>query len=178
MFFLLGVLGSKPKGGSQRGDFITDGGSTVVLMESTFHATYWLASLCSGAAAHWSSPSLFESGFNPVSEAVRHEREISNAGKNFILPKEINEKLFFWDTHWLDWSNHLYPAMGPNGGSVAMDSGYQPWDLNQELQEERTHVMIPCEGIEYFIIFLICCVRGKDTPIGHHSKVEPGFASI
>ena len=120
--------------------------------------------------------SLTKSGFNPVSEAVRHEREISNAGKNFILPKEINEKLFFWDTHWLDWSNHLYPAMGPNGGSVAMDSGYQPWDLNQELQEERTHVMIPCEGIEYFrIVLIICCVRGKDTPIGHHSKVEPRF---
>jgi hypothetical protein len=45
-------------------------------------------------------------------------------GKNWILPKEINANRFFWDSHWLEiWSNHLCPSMGPNGGSVAMDSG-------------------------------------------------------
>jgi len=50
-------------------------------------------------------------------------------GKNWFLPKEMNENRFFWDSHWLEiWSNHFYPSMGPNGGSVAMDSG--PWILN------------------------------------------------
>jgi hypothetical protein len=44
-------------------------------------------------------------------------------GKNWFLPKEMNANLFFWDSHWLEiWSNHFYPSMGPNGGSVAMDS--------------------------------------------------------
>ena len=43
-------------------------------------------------------------------------------GKNWFLPKEMNENRFFWDSHWLEiWSNHFYPSMGPNGGSVAMD---------------------------------------------------------
>jgi hypothetical protein len=33
---------------------------------------------------------------------------------------------FAWDSHWLEiWSKHLCPSMGPNGGSVAMNSvGY------------------------------------------------------
>ncbi len=45
-------------------------------------------------------------------------------GKNWFLPKEIKANRFFWDSHWLEiWSNHFYPSMGPNGGSVAMDSG-------------------------------------------------------
>jgi hypothetical protein len=44
-------------------------------------------------------------------------------GKNWILPKEINANLFFWDSHWLEiWPNHFCPSIGPNGGSVAMDS--------------------------------------------------------
>ncbi len=44
-------------------------------------------------------------------------------GKNRILPKEMNANRFFWDSHWLEiWSNHFCPSMGPNGGSVAMDS--------------------------------------------------------
>jgi hypothetical protein len=44
-------------------------------------------------------------------------------GKNWFLPKEMNTNRFFWDSHWLEiWSNHFYPSMGPNGGSVAMDS--------------------------------------------------------
>jgi hypothetical protein len=45
-------------------------------------------------------------------------------GKNWFLPKEMNANRFFWDSHWLEiWSNHLYPSMGPNEESVAMDSG-------------------------------------------------------
>jgi hypothetical protein len=56
--------------------------------------------------------------------AVRHEREISNAGsKNWILPKEVNENRFFLDSHWLEiWKNHFCRSMEPNGGRVAMDS--------------------------------------------------------
>ncbi len=43
-------------------------------------------------------------------------------GKNWIFPKEKNANRFFGDSHWLEiWSNHLYPSMGPNVGSVAMD---------------------------------------------------------
>jgi hypothetical protein len=50
-------------------------------------------------------------------------------GKNWILLKEINANRFFWDSHWLEIClNHFCPSMGPNGGSVAMDSGegWQP----------------------------------------------------
>ncbi len=51
-------------------------------------------------------------------------------GQNWFLPKEMNENRFFWDSHWLEiWSNHFYPSMGSNGGSVAMDSvarNYRP----------------------------------------------------
>jgi hypothetical protein len=44
-------------------------------------------------------------------------------GKNWFLPKEMNANRFFCNSHWLEiWSNHFYPSMGPNGGSVAMDS--------------------------------------------------------
>jgi hypothetical protein len=44
-------------------------------------------------------------------------------GKNWILLKDMNANRFFWDSHWLEiWSNHFCPSMGPNGGSVAMDS--------------------------------------------------------
>jgi hypothetical protein len=57
-------------------------------------------------------------------------------GKNRILPKEMNANRFFWDSHWLEiWSNHFFPSMGPNGGSVAMDSeggylGHRSINLN------------------------------------------------
>jgi hypothetical protein len=48
-------------------------------------------------------------------------------GKNWFLPKEMNANRFFWDSHWLEiWSNHFYSSMGPNGGSVAMDSDEIP----------------------------------------------------
>ncbi len=47
-------------------------------------------------------------------------------GKNWIFPKEMNANRFFWDSHWLEiWSNHFCPSMEPNGGSVAMDSGFE-----------------------------------------------------
>ncbi len=45
-------------------------------------------------------------------------------GKNWFLPKEMNANRFFWDSHWLEiWSNHFYPSMGPNGGSVVTGYG-------------------------------------------------------
>jgi hypothetical protein len=44
-------------------------------------------------------------------------------GKNWIFPKEVNANRFFWDSHWLEiLSSHFCPSMGPNGGSVAVDS--------------------------------------------------------
>ncbi len=47
-------------------------------------------------------------------------------GKNWFLPKEMNANRFFCDSRWLEiWSNQFYPSMGPNGGSVAMDSAEQ-----------------------------------------------------
>jgi hypothetical protein len=58
-------------------------------------------------------------------EAVDMNRRFQmQGGKNWFLPKEMNANRFFWDSHWLEiWSKHFYPSMGPNGGSVAMDSG-------------------------------------------------------
>ncbi len=53
-------------------------------------------------------------------------------GKNWILPKETNANLFFWDSLWLEiWSNHFCPSMGPNGGSVGMESG---WEIYTEAE--------------------------------------------
>jgi hypothetical protein len=44
-------------------------------------------------------------------------------GKSWILPKEVNANRFFWASHCLEnWSNHFFPSIGLNGGSVAMDS--------------------------------------------------------
>jgi hypothetical protein len=58
-------------------------------------------------------------------------------GKNRILPKYINANRFFWDSHWLEIrSNHFCPSMGPNGGSVATDSGVNSRNGN--------HVMMRC----------------------------------
>jgi hypothetical protein len=46
-------------------------------------------------------------------------------GKNWILPKDMNANRFFWESHWLEiWSNHFCTSMGPNGGTVALDSGW------------------------------------------------------
>ncbi len=60
-------------------------------------------------------------------------------GKNWILPKEIIAKRFFWDSHWLEiWSNHLCPSMGPNGRSVAMESrGIEPIEQRMNLTRDN-----------------------------------------
>jgi hypothetical protein len=67
-------------------------------------------------------------------------------GKNLFFPKEMNANRFFWDSHWLEiWSNHFYPSMGPNGGSVAMDSELEflksLWGLGTE--EEKGFRTVP-----------------------------------
>jgi hypothetical protein len=57
-------------------------------------------------------------------------------GKNWFFPKEMNANRFFWDYHWLEiWSNHFYPSMGPNGGSVAMDSAKCELRLDEQLED-------------------------------------------
>ncbi len=49
-------------------------------------------------------------------------RSQMQGGKNRILPK-VTANRFFRESHWLEiWKNHFCPSMGPNGGSVAMDS--------------------------------------------------------
>ncbi len=56
--------------------------------------------------------------------------QMQGGKKNCILPKEINANRFCRDSHWLEiWKNLLCPCMGPNGGSVAMDSGPR-WAVN------------------------------------------------
>ncbi len=60
-------------------------------------------------------------------------------GKNWILPKEMNANRFFWDSHWLEiWSNHVFPSIGPNGGSVAM------WTLFANAAIISTSMLFPC----------------------------------
>ncbi len=59
-------------------------------------------------------------------------------GKNWILPKEMNANRFFWDSHWLEiWSNHLFPSMGLNGGSVAMDSDTSSFPPRENIRKGR-----------------------------------------
>ncbi len=62
-------------------------------------------------------------------------------GKNWILPKEMNANRFLWDSHWLEiWSNHFCPSMGPNGGSVAMDSGQ--WSNQPQAREKEYYFVL------------------------------------
>ncbi len=64
---------------------------------------------------------LFFSALKIAQVLVRHEQEVSNWNKNWILSKETNANRFFLDSHWMEiWSNHSCPSMGPNGGSVAI----------------------------------------------------------
>jgi hypothetical protein len=91
----------------------------------------------------------------PPPEAVdMNGRFQMQGGKNWFLPKEMNANRFFWDSHWLEiWSNHFYPSMGPNGGSVAMDSG----PLLYCTQEQYSSLMNPPIGS----ISGLLCERGR-----------------
>jgi hypothetical protein len=65
----------------------------------------------------------------------------------------MNANRFFQDSHWLEiWKNDLCPSMGPNGGSVAMDSVYgtvkecytlKGWGMKQlsEMEEKPFNVV-------------------------------------
>jgi hypothetical protein len=81
-------------------------------------------------------------------------------GKNWFLPKEMNANRFFWDSHWLEiWSNHFYPSMGPNGGSVAMDSanwterrsGHGPF-LSWAKMSKFIPLSLRLSGIEFSLV--------------------------
>jgi hypothetical protein len=64
-------------------------------------------------------------------------------GKNWFLPKEMNTNRFSCDSHWLEiWSNHFYPSMGPNGGSVAMDSEWPEHSMCRIYGYEHIYVHI------------------------------------
>jgi hypothetical protein len=55
-------------------------------------------------------------------------------GQNWILLKETIADRFFLDSHWLEiWKNHFCP-MGPNGGSVAMDSAHSMTPIGQDIR--------------------------------------------
>ncbi len=78
--------------------------------------------------------------------------------KTGFFPKEMNANRFFWDSHWLEiWSNHFYPFMGPNGGSVAMDSewrdrGYRLWPL---LSFPHPPLSFLCRNLRYRFYIII-----------------------
>jgi hypothetical protein len=73
-------------------------------------------------------------------------------GKNWILPKDINVNRFFWNSHWLKiWTNHFCPSMGPNGGSVAMESGGEFVEL----------IVCPRIGAEYTVLSIYHSIRSR-----------------
>ncbi len=74
-------------------------------------------------------------------------------GKNWILPKDFNTNRFFWDSHWLEiWSNHFCPSMGPNGGSVAMDSGQRFFAVPHRTVQFTGRQLPPLSSVLYRII--------------------------
>jgi hypothetical protein len=65
-------------------------------------------------------------------------------GKNWFLPKEMNANRFFCNSHWLEiWSNHFYPSMGPNGGSVAMDTAPASRPIGKQLAKLLEAIQVP-----------------------------------
>jgi hypothetical protein len=108
-------------------------------------------------------------------------------GKNWFLPKEMNANRFFWDSHWLEiWSNHFYPSMGPNGGSVAMDSGKQRgklglvWINRKKISQIiNDYLYLPFFGpsiadwLEHRPLF--CFLNFKGTSYGSDEHIGPGF---
>jgi hypothetical protein len=96
-------------------------------------------------------------------------------GINWILPKEINAKRFFWDSYWLEiWANHLFPSLG---GSVAMDSGdwsmilvvTTPWgDPNSTITAalKTAPVVLPPAS------YSSCCSKGRSGAERHTGTVD------
>ena len=90
---------------------------------------FTLASNCSDKLLAF--PNKDEGSCFPSEAVDMNGRFQMQGGKNWFLPKEMNANRFFWDSHWLEiWSNHFYPSMGPNGGSVAMDSEFESRGLS------------------------------------------------
>jgi hypothetical protein len=83
-------------------------------------------------------------------------------GKNRFLPKYISTNRFFWDSHWPEiWSNHFCPSMGPNGGSVATDSGQglHTYGCSIFLHGSTVHLkIVPSEN--YLFVSLQCVPHG------------------
>ncbi len=79
-------------------------------------------------------------------------------GKNWFLPKEMNANRFFCDSHWLEiWSNHFYPSMGPNGGSVAMDSVV----YNTACTVYTSYCTVSCRCTDFRFFFIIFILSNK-----------------
>ncbi len=100
-------------------------------------------------------PPYYESN---LSRYDMNGRSQMQEGKNWILSKELNATRFFRDSHRLEiWKNHLWPSMGPNGGSVTtMDSEY----LTMKVK----------------VRYLIFVRRGKSH--GIHNRIETaGYAA-
>ncbi len=77
-----------------------------------------------GPEVEWSLYVWCTRGWPPSKLLLVWRPPLNMSVADWILPKEMNANLFFWDSHWLEmWSNHFCPSMGPNGGSVAMNSG-------------------------------------------------------
>ncbi len=80
-------------------------------------------------------------------------------GKNWILPKEMNANRFYWDSHWLEiWSYHFCPSMGPNGGSVAMDSG-PSWTFRLLRIQSLWYF---CEGYKVDYCWILKLLKGQN----------------
>jgi hypothetical protein len=83
-------------------------------------------------------------------------------GKNWFLPKEMNANRFFWDSHWLEiWSNHFYPSMGPNGGSVAMDSAVKAITISTKPQTLNDIIYTLTASISAVIFSLFLPIKLK-----------------
>jgi hypothetical protein len=97
-------------------------GSQTACTQCTFSTLPGVIVLGTGSQSSYTASS--EQAPIHFTEAVdMNGRFQKQGGKNWFLPNEMNANRFFWDSHWLEiWSNHFYPSMGPNGGSVAMDS--------------------------------------------------------
>ncbi len=96
-----------------------------------------------------------------------NERSQMQGGKNWILPKKTNANRFLWDSHWLEiWKNLLCPSMGPNGGSVAMDSVFFAYRARAGSLESLI------EGQNWFLNQ----IDGRDsTEIYHGLSAEAGY---
>jgi hypothetical protein len=89
-----------------------------------------------------------------LSEAVRlydmNGRSQIQGGEIWILSKEIRANRFFCYSHWLEnWNNHFCPSMGPNGRSMAMDSGFESKHVSEIHNGRHKKRSGPPKNIQY-----------------------------